>query len=140
MLLEAVLQNIALSFLGIVSGILIAGGLFGFVVKIGVVTRLVTATKTAKHIFLYEDVLVIGVVIANLISLYMPTIPYMDIVLPICGLFSGIYVGCLAVALAEVVNVMPVFARRIRLKYGMSFLIVSLALGKMCGAWYQLLC
>lgn len=139
MFLNGVWETAALFFLGLVSGIIIAGGLFAFVVKVGVITRLVTATRTAKYIPVYEDVLVVGVTIANSISLYSFRASYIGFVLPICGLCSGIYVGCLAVALAEVVNVMPVFARRVKLKYGMSLLIVAFAIGKMLGTWYQLL-
>lgn len=139
MSLNSVWETVALFFLGLVSGIIIAGGLFAFVVKVGVITRLVTATRTAKYIPLYEDVLVIGVTIANSISLYQFRASHIGFILPFCGLFSGIYVGCLAVALAEVVNVMPVFARRVKLKYGMSLLIVAFAIGKMLGTWYQLL-
>ena len=139
MSLNSVWETVALFFLGLVSGIIIAGGLFAFVVKVGVITRLVTATRTANYIPIYEDVLVVGVKIANSISLYQFRTSYMGFVLPVCGLFSGIYVGCLAVALAEVVNVMPVFARRVKLKYGMSLLIVAFAIGKMLGTWYQLL-
>lgn len=139
MYLESLWETVVFIFIGLVSGIIIAGGLFAFVVTVGVMTRLVTATKTAKRILLYEDVLVIGVAIANGISLYTPTVRYTGFLLPFCGLFSGIYVGCLAVALAEVVNVMPVFARRVKLKYGMSWLIVGFAIGKMLGTWYQLL-
>ena len=131
MSLSSVWETTALFFLGLVSGIIIAGGLFAFVVKVGVITRLVTATRTAKYIPVYEDVLVIGVTIANIISLYQLRTSHIGFVLPFCGLFSGIYVGCLAVALAEVVNVMPVFARRVKLKYGMSLLIVAFAIGKM---------
>lgn len=139
MSLDGVWETAALFFLGLVSGIIIAGGLFAFVVKVGVITRLVTATRTAKYIPVYEDVLVVGVTIANSISLYPLRVSHIGFVLPVCGLFSGIYVGCLAVALAEVVNVMPVFARRVKLKYGMSLLIVAFAIGKLLGTWYQLL-
>ena len=139
MYLESLWETTALFLLGLVSGIVIAGGLFAFVVKVGVITRLVTATRTARRIPLYEDVLVVGVTIANGVSLYTPIIRHTAFLLPFCGLFSGIYVGCLAVALAEVVNVMPVFARRVKLKYVMSLLIVGFAIGKMLGTWYQLL-
>ena len=139
MYFESVWETAALLFLGLVSGIMIAGGLFAFVVKVGVITRLVTATRTAKYVPVYEDVLVVGVTLANIISLYNLRASRIGFLLPFCGFFSGIYVGCLAVALAEVVNVMPVFARRVKLKYGMSLLVVAFAIGKMLGAWYQLL-
>lgn len=54
------------------------------------------------------------------------------------GLFSGMFVGCLAIALAEVLDVIPTFARRIKLKVGIPFVVICIAIGKGLGAFYQL--
>ena len=50
------------------------------------------------------------------------------------GLFSGIFTGAWAMALTEIVDTVPIFSRRIRLKEGMPWLILSMALGRMAGA------
>ena len=54
------------------------------------------------------------------------------------GGFSGMFVGCLAMALAEILNVVPIFANRIQLKKGMVYVIQSIALGKAVGAFMQM--
>ena len=53
--------------------------------------------------------------------------------LVVYGLASGVFLGCLAVALAEVLNVFPVLFRRANLKNGLGFLITAFAAGKTVG-------
>lgn len=50
------------------------------------------------------------------------------------GLFSGIFVGCLAVSLAEVIDVIPILSRRIGLKVGMRYFLLAIAIGKLVGS------
>lgn len=125
--------------LGISFGTAVAAGLFAFITTVGVVTRLAAGTKTAKHLMLYETVAIIGVTLANGFDLFQWQVPCGYICRIACGLFSGVFVGCLAAALAEVVNVFPVMTRRIKLKVGMPYLVLAFALGKGFGAWYHLI-
>lgn len=125
--------------IGIMFGAAVAAGLFAFIATVGVVTRLAAGTKTAKRLMLYETIAIIAVTLANGVDLFHWTIPDVWGTRIICGLFSGIFVGCLAAALAEVVNVFPVMTRRLRLTKGMPYLVLAFALGKGLGAWYQLI-
>ena len=50
------------------------------------------------------------------------------------ALLCGIFVGVLAMALAEVLNVMPILMRRARLNKGITWFVVSFALGKLLGS------
>ena len=50
------------------------------------------------------------------------------------GLFAGIFVGCLALAIAEMLNTIPVFARRIGFRHGLGVAILAVALGKLAGS------
>ena len=49
-------------------------------------------------------------------------------------IICGIFVGVLAMALAEVLNVMPILMRRARLNKGITWFVVSFALGKLLGS------
>ncbi|MBQ8799530.1 MAG: stage V sporulation protein AB [Lachnospiraceae bacterium] len=124
---------------GLSFGAAVAAGLFAFITTVGVVTRLAAGTKTAKYIKLYETVAIFGVTLANGIDLFQWEIFGGVIVRCLCGLFFGVFIGCLAAALAEVVNVFPVMTRRIKLKAGMPYLVLAFALGKGFGAWYHLI-
>ena len=79
-----------------------------------------------------------GILAGGMYSVYPQlTLPVGGWFTVLWGLCSGIYVGCVAVALAEVLNVFPVLFLRLKVDRGMSYFMVMMALGKMCGAfWY----
>jgi len=52
------------------------------------------------------------------------------------GLGAGIFVGCMAVALAEIINVYPIMYRRMKLKIGMEWVLATIAFGKMSGCLF----
>ncbi len=127
-----------LAIIGVTSGFVVAAGIFAFITLVGVLTRLAVRTKTANRILMYEDIVVLGATLGNIILLFEIPIPFGTIGLIIFGLFSGSFIGCLAVALEEVLQVFPVLTYRIRLKVGMPIIVLSLAIGKGIGAFYQL--
>ena len=58
-------------------------------------------------------------------------------VLLVVALCSGIYVGCQAMALAEILNVFPILFRRAKLQLGLRYTVLAVALGKLVGSlWY----
>ncbi len=106
---------------------------------IGVVQRMAARSKTAKYIRIYEDIVVLGGALGNLIWLNQWHIPSGYFALGMYGIFSGIYVGCLSFAIAEVVNVLPIFVKRVKLTVGLPYIIFMFAIGKLLGAFYQLI-
>lgn len=132
-----ILKWLFLGFTAFSFGIVVAGGFLAFISLIGVVPRLAATTKTANHVVAYENSLIYGAVLGNLFSLYEWQVPLGSAALIVPGLFSGIFVGCLASALAEVVNVIPIFTRRIKLRKGIPYLVYALALGKGIGSLIQ---
>lgn len=133
-----VIKEIILGVIGISGGLVVAGGVFAFITMLQVIPRLSARTGTANKIMLYESSVILGGVLANIIWVFEWKIPLGVIGLFAFGFFSGVFVGCLAVALAEVLDVIPVFSRRIGLKYGVPVIVLFMALGKACGAFYQL--
>ena len=61
----------------------------------------------------------------------------------IIGLFSGMFIGCLALAIAEMLDSIPIFTRRISFRHGIGLVVLSMAAGKLVGSlyyfWYELL-
>lgn len=133
------IKQIFLCFIGLSFGGVIAGAVFAFIVSIGIIQRLVQKTKTAKNVLLYEDAVLLGGVIGSTISIFqIPVYQYLmgsgGIVLVIGGFCAGIYIGCLAISLVEVINTIPIITRRIKMKHGIHWLLVSIAFGKMLGS------
>lgn len=128
-------QKILLTLLGISSGITAAGGLFAFLVELGVVADFADRTHTGEKIRLYEDCVATGGIVGTILSLFPVAIHFGMWSLLILGLTSGIFVGCWAMALAEILNVYPIFSRRVRFIKYVGVVIVSIAFGKGIGAW-----
>ena len=127
-------KNICLAVLGLSAGITAAGGLFSFIIGLGVVSDFADRTHTGEHVMLYEDAIAVGGSLGAVISDYHLSVPFGVWLLPAVGLFGGIFVGCWAMALTEMLDLFPVFIRRIRLVRGVSAIIIGIALGKGLGA------
>ena len=132
-------QNTVYVIIGLCGGLLVAGGLFAFLALVGVVTRLAAGTTTAKYLSFYEDMSLLGCVGGNMLFLYGFSLPLGNVFLGMYGIGSGVFTGCLAAALAEVVNMMPVLSERISLKKGMTGIMTMFALGKVVGSLFGLL-
>ncbi|MBO5353173.1 MAG: stage V sporulation protein AB [Lachnospiraceae bacterium] len=131
-------QNGSFLVIGLCGGLLVAGGMFAFLAMAGVVTRLAAGTKTAKFLLFYEDAALFGATVGNLWYIYQTGLPSGRLGLGLYGLGAGIFTGCLAAALAEVINMLPVLSERVSLKKGMTGIMVLFALGKLAGALFDL--
>ena len=127
-------KQIIMALIGLSAGSIVAGGLFGFVVSLGIVSDFADRTGTANRIRLYEDAVAVGGILGNLVLLYDIPLTAISPLMGIFGIFSGIFVGCWALALAEVLNVFPIFLRRINITKGIGFVILGIAIGKVLGA------
>ena len=59
-------QNILLAVIGLSAGVIVASGLFSFVIELGVVSDFADRTHTGEHILLYEDSVALGGILANI--------------------------------------------------------------------------
>lgn len=131
-------KTISAIFIGLAGGVVVAGGIFAFIIMIGIITRLASRTGLARKITLFETMVVLGGITGNVADLFDLPVPFGMVGITLFGFFSGIFTGCLAVSLAEVLNIIPIFARRANLKVGIAFVVLALALGKGIGSWFQL--
>lgn len=128
-------NQIILALIGLSGGLVIAGGLFSFIIELGVVADLADRTHTGEHILLYEDCVAVGGIVGNLLSVFHVSLPVGVWLLPVFGLLAGIFVGCWSMALAEILNVFPIFVRRLKIVRYLSAFVLSMALGKGIGAF-----
>ena len=140
-------QQILLAAVGLSAGVAAAGGLFAFIVELGVVADFADRTHTGDRILFYETCAALGGILGNLVYVFgIGSSSMMQWLsdgeqlsaggglLSIFGIFSGIFVGCWAMALAEILNVFPVFMRRARIVRYIAAFTISVALGKGLGA------
>ncbi len=148
-------KQLFLAVLGAGAGILVSAGVFTVLLAVGLVPRFAGKTHTGRKIFLYEEMVVLGTLTGGAVSIYRGTdqlgrlirerLPFGGqtvqiwrgvsfLILLLFGLFAGIFVGCLAVAIAEMLDSIPILTRRIGFRHGLGFMVLSVALGKLAGS------
>lgn len=128
------LKYIFLCLIGVGSGIVISGAVFAFIAIIGVVPRLAIKTNTKEYIKLYETFIIIGGILGASTIFFDYYIPIGNVLVILFSTAIGIFYGCLAVSLAEILDVIPILTRRTRLQKGIKYFILALALGKVTGS------
>lgn len=131
------IEHIFLAFLGLTAGVAVSAGTFAFIIVIGVVPRMIAKSNRAADTLLFESMIVLGGIFGNIVSVFT-NLPLFGghFLLSIYGFSAGIFVGCIAVALAEILNTFPIIFRRFQIKQGLSWIMLFMALGKCFGSFY----
>lgn len=130
-----------LAITGLSAGALVSAGIFALITSTGVISRLAGKTHTGKYVRLYENMVILGGIWWNICWVFQVRLFFsygmQQIFEVIMGLAQGVFVGCLAVALAEALNTTAIFARRVKLRTGLSFIILAVAVGKVIASVIQ---
>lgn len=136
------LKSLFLILVGFCSGTGIAAGTFAFLLVIRVIPRMVQKAKLEHKIIYIENIVFRGLLFGTILSLFSWKKKWIFAllgrsILTIFGISAGIFVGCLAVALAEILDTFPIFFRRLHIKddFG-GVLIFVMAMGKMIGSLF----
>ena len=133
--LFAAIKAAAEVLVGLSAGAAASAGVFALITVIGILPRWAGHTRTARHVSLYEWSVILGGTAGNLIFLLQPSLPGKEILEAAAGLFMGIFVGGLIMSLAEVLAVFPILLRRGRIQSGIPWMVLSIGIGKMLGAY-----
>lgn len=149
------LSKFLLAVIGMSAGLIVSAGVFTVLISVGLIPRFAGKMHVAKKVFVLEEMVVFGTLTGSFFSIFsdwgqvgafvkdralfgaatMGIWKFAGTALMIVfGVFAGIFVGCLALAIAEMLNTIPVFARRIGFRHGLGVAIFSVALGKLCGS------
>ena len=149
------MKEVLLGIGGLSFGILSSAGVFTVLATVGLVPRFAGKMHVASHILLLERAVVWGTITGGFCSVfadYLQVGAYVErlrlfgpnteaavlvlgnLYLIIYGLFAGMFVGCLAFAIAEMLDSIPIFSRRIGFRHGLGIAILAAALGKALGS------
>ena len=149
------LKHIFMGICGLSFGLLASAGVFTVLVSVGLIPRFAGKMHVAKKVFALEEMVILGTLTGSYFSVFgewgqvgafvrthalfgTATEGVWNIagtlIQIVFGLFAGIFVGCLALAIAEMLNTIPVFARRIGFRHGLGIAILAVALGKLTGS------
>lgn len=126
---------------GFCAGVGVSAGTFAFMLVIHVIPRMIQKAKMEKKVFFVENAIIIGTMTGCVFSVWDWQNPWpLEIlgkpVLILFGLSAGIFVGCTAIALAEILDTFPIFFRRLNLKdRAAGKLLFCMAIGKSIGAF-----
>ena len=138
---------------GLSFGALASAGVFTVLVAVGLVPRFAGKTHTGGKVILYEEMIIAGTIVGGLVSVFTRYCHLGNILsragVPqtviqtggtvfriIFGLFAGMFIGCLALAIAEMLDSIPIFSRRIGFRHGLGIAICAMAAGKFCGSMF----
>ncbi|MGL4738325.1 MAG: stage V sporulation protein AB [Cellulosilyticaceae bacterium] len=121
---------------GFSSGMIISTGIVAFITAIGIIPRLVMKMQISKHVYAIGTTIIFAATFGAIWSMEGVSMPMPKFFIGIIAFGFGIFVGCLAIAVAEILNVMPVMDRRLHIKKGVGFFIIAFAIGKLLGALY----
>lgn len=128
------MEHALLGLIGFSSGFIVAGGVVALMVGLGIITRFIGISHTAKHIYIYENAILAGTVVGTILTVYDIKLVLGVWILGIAGLFMGAFVGGWIMALAEVINVFPVYCRRLGITKGLSWIVITMAVAKTLGS------
>ena len=152
---NGLLADFFLALIGMSGGLIVSGGVFTVLISVGLVPRFAGKSHTSRRVLLYEEMVVAGTLAGNVLSVFGDAFPLGEwvrrnavfgpeteqiwgaaaaLLLALAGLFAGIFVGCLALAIAEMLDSIPIFARRTGFRHGLGIAVLSVALGKMAGS------
>lgn len=134
-------------------GLLAAAGVFTVLVAVGLIPRFAGKTHTGRKVVLYEEMVIAGTVLGGLISVFERYCHFGDMAMEaglseavlkvagnifmiIFGIFAGMFIGCLALAIAEMLDSIPIFARRTGFRHGLGIAVCAIAAGKFFGSLF----
>ncbi len=132
-------NRIALVGIGACAGFGVAAGVFAFLLVICIVPRMIRKFRVSEHIMRYETIICFAAGLGSVFSVFdiwdLRAGIIGHLLLALYGMGAGIFVGGMAVALAEILDTFPVMFRRLGIKEGLSIVIVGMAFGKGVGAF-----
>lgn len=130
-------NHVILALMGLFAGFAVSAGTFAFLIAIGLIPRLIGKSNTARSVFTYETMILLGGIAGNVVSTYADcSISWGRILLIVFGFCAGIFVGCIAVSLAEIINTFPIVFRRYKLSIGLAWALAFMAFGKLAGSLF----
>lgn len=127
-----------IAFIALASGTVVGSSFVALLVIFDLIPRLAQLSESYKQSIWFETALICG-------AIYFTAADFFDVILPFrfegfmggVGLLNGLFIGMLAAALTEVMNVLPIIAKRLSLSNYMVSLMMAMVFGKIIGSLYD---
>jgi len=149
------LKQILLAVCGASFGLLSSAGVFTVLASVGLIPRFAGKMHVAKKVFALEEAVIFGTILGGFASVFpdygkigafvlarqpfgAQTVTLLKtagtLFLIVFGFFAGTFIGCLAFAIAEMLDSIPIFSRRMGFRHGLGVAVTAAAFGKLLGS------
>lgn len=136
-MIAAIGEAIMIAFIGLAGGIAVGSGMVAFLVVLDIIPRLAQLTRSFSSIYLYEGAVVLGSLLFTWVDFSDAHFHLFPLGAAFVGLFAGCFVGMLAAALTEIINVLPILAKRVGLDSYRIVLLMAMIFGKVFGSLFE---
>ncbi len=124
-------------FLGLAGGVAIGSGVIALFIVLDMIPRLAQVTNSYDKVHWYEGAMIAGAVIGTVADFWDWKVAGPWLITGIVGLFNGVFVGMLAADLTEVLNVLPILAKRLHMQRYLFGFLLAMVFGKMAGSLFE---
>ncbi|MEF3301873.1 stage V sporulation protein AB [Paenibacillus sp. GYB003] len=135
--MNELLGKIAAVVVGASGGLAVGGGMVAFLIVLDIVPRLAQMTRAFGRVHLFEGAMVAGVLFWTFADFLDVRAALPAVATAVVGAFVGCFIGMLAGALTEVLNVLPIMAKRLGLGKFIIWLLMAMVLGKVAGSLFE---
>lgn len=129
------MKNGILSILiGFAGGLAVGASVTAFFTVLGVIAHIVKWSKQKKFLLIYEICFVLGALLSCLLYFSDITIKYFDFLTIPLGFLLGIFVGMIAAALTETLDIITIAANKLKIANWIYLIVIVVLLGKVIGS------
>ncbi|MFD2672838.1 stage V sporulation protein AB [Marinicrinis sediminis] len=125
------------AFLGLSGGLAVGCGFVAFITVLDIIPRLYQLLGGAVSVQWLEKAVIWGVISAMVIDFSDVHFHFLPFGTAFIGLLQGMFIGMLAAALTEVLNVFPILAKRLKLDDVLVWLLMAVVFGKVVGSLFD---
>jgi stage V sporulation protein AB len=128
------LQGLLLGLIGLAGGFAVGSAFVALLIVLDLIPRLVQLTKAYRRSSVFESGILMGALYWSCADLFNWSFKLSANLLLLPAIFQGLFVGMFAAALTEVLNVIPILSKRLKLKPYLFSLLIAMVLGKVTGS------
>jgi len=130
------IKIIVLMLIAFGGGTAVGTAISAFITILEIVPRLSQITKTKEKVIVYQWIMIISSICSVIIYFSNLHLNINRFFIMLIGLVYGIFFGLLSSALAEVLNVIPILAKKLKIKDNLKYIVWALMGGKVFGSLY----
>lgn len=129
-------KNLLISTIALGGGVIAGGALAAFITLIKLIPRLIRLTETHAYIKVYESAFAAGGIVFTILYFSDSHLGLSNGISIIVAMGMGAFIGLFSSALAEVLNVVPVLSKKMKIVDELKYIIYALLFGRLLGSVY----